>query len=156
MPPLLAYFVTFHTYGTWLHGDTRGSMDDEHNRPGRPFVETNPNRERWEHGQLRTSPFVMGTKEREVVDRTIREVCEFRQWRLHAINVRTNHVHLVVSASADAAKVLHDVKAWPKRRLVETGLVARGACVWARHGSTRYIDTNESMLAAVDYAQRHQ
>jgi hypothetical protein len=22
-----AYFITFHTYGTWLHGDERGSTD---------------------------------------------------------------------------------------------------------------------------------
>ena len=22
----LAYFITFTTYGTWLHGDSRGSM----------------------------------------------------------------------------------------------------------------------------------
>jgi hypothetical protein len=30
----LAYFITFTCYRTWLHGDERGSVDDEHNAPG--------------------------------------------------------------------------------------------------------------------------
>ena len=33
----LAYFITFHTYGSWLHGAVSGSVDDEHNRPGPRF-----------------------------------------------------------------------------------------------------------------------
>ncbi len=28
----LAYLITFRTYGTWLHGDERGSIDRYHNR----------------------------------------------------------------------------------------------------------------------------
>ena len=27
---ILAYFSTFRTYGTWLHGDDRGSTDRSH------------------------------------------------------------------------------------------------------------------------------
>jgi hypothetical protein len=31
------YFLTFHTYGTWLHGDERGSIDRKgYNIPGTP------------------------------------------------------------------------------------------------------------------------
>jgi hypothetical protein len=32
----LAYLITFPTYGTWLHGDERGSVDRDHNLPGTP------------------------------------------------------------------------------------------------------------------------
>jgi len=28
-----AYLITFTTYGTWVHGDERGSVDREHNIP---------------------------------------------------------------------------------------------------------------------------
>jgi hypothetical protein len=27
----LAYLITFRCYGTWVHGDDRGSMDRKHN-----------------------------------------------------------------------------------------------------------------------------
>ncbi len=30
----LAYFITFHCYGTWLQGDAPGSVDRSHNQPG--------------------------------------------------------------------------------------------------------------------------
>jgi hypothetical protein len=30
----LAYFLTFGTYGSWLHGDVRGSKDPRHNTLG--------------------------------------------------------------------------------------------------------------------------
>jgi hypothetical protein len=29
----LAYFITFTTYGTWLHGNGAGSVDPAHNQP---------------------------------------------------------------------------------------------------------------------------
>ena len=36
----LAYFITFSTYGTWLHGTAKeeGSVDRRHNVYGTPFV----------------------------------------------------------------------------------------------------------------------
>lgn len=40
----MAYLVTFRAYGTWLHGDKRGSVDRFHNRFGTPRIAHN---ERW-------------------------------------------------------------------------------------------------------------
>ena len=37
----LAYFITFRCYGTWLHGDERGSVDRFHNIYGMPFIPKN-------------------------------------------------------------------------------------------------------------------
>jgi hypothetical protein len=35
----LAYFITFSTYGSWLHGEEKGSVDRAHNLPGTPYLE---------------------------------------------------------------------------------------------------------------------
>ena len=40
----LAYLITFRTYGTWQHGDERGSVDREHNRYKSPYASSNHNR----------------------------------------------------------------------------------------------------------------
>ena len=40
----LAYLITFRCYGTWLHGDKRGSIDRFHNAYKSPYIEPNP---RW-------------------------------------------------------------------------------------------------------------
>lgn len=38
----LAYLLTFRCYGTWLHGDARGSVDREHNTYGTPCLDPDP------------------------------------------------------------------------------------------------------------------
>src|SRR5262249_42685946 len=37
----LAYLITFRCYGTWLHGDERGSTDRHRNQYGTPFIPSN-------------------------------------------------------------------------------------------------------------------
>ena len=38
MSDSLAYFITFVSYGTWLHGDQRGSVDRNHNVFATPLL----------------------------------------------------------------------------------------------------------------------
>ena len=42
----LAYLITFRCYGTWLHGDKRGSIDRFHNAYKSPYIAPNP---RWHY-----------------------------------------------------------------------------------------------------------
>ncbi len=37
----LAYLITIRCYGTWLHGDERGSVDRKYNRYGTPRIAPN-------------------------------------------------------------------------------------------------------------------
>ncbi len=113
------YFVTFTCYGTWLHGDERGSVDCEHNEWQSPSLEPDEERERREFALLKHSPVKLGPKQRTIVHRTIEEVCQHRGWRLHALNVRTNHVHVVVTANRRGKRVYNDFKSYATRRMNE-------------------------------------
>lgn len=42
--PPLAYLITFTTYGAWLHGDKRGSVDPAHNAYRTPFIDPDSRR----------------------------------------------------------------------------------------------------------------
>jgi REP element-mobilizing transposase RayT len=109
------------------------------------------------HAALAHDPFLLDGEERRLVDRTIREVCAYRTWTLHALNVRTNHVHLVVTASSSTPEqVLTTLKAWSTRRLRETGQVNTNAKLWARHGSTRYLWTVDDVDTACIYVIESQ
>ena len=44
----LAYLITFTTYGTWRHGDERGSVDRAHNAYRTPHLAHNQRRESYE------------------------------------------------------------------------------------------------------------
>jgi Transposase IS200 like len=113
----LAYFISFRTYGTWLHGDKRGSTDRFHNQYRSPHIP--PNNE-WRHHneqQLKTKPLILRAEQRHAVETAIRETCHFRGWTLLAFNVRTNHVHTVVTANRGPSLVLNAFKANATREL---------------------------------------
>jgi REP element-mobilizing transposase RayT len=147
----LAYFISFRTYGTWLHGDDRGSVDPRHNAYGTPFLPASPARERSDRAQLADEPVTLSDAHRGVVERTISEVCEHRRWLLRAVNVRTEHVHVVVTAGGPPEPVMTAFKAWCTRRLREHGLVRSDQRVWSLHGSTVYLFTEDRVVAACRY-----
>ena len=93
----LAYLITFRCYGTWLHGDERGSIDRFHNRYKAPYLTRSDRRRDLNRNRLRSAPLILNARQRHSIDLAVREVCVNREWLLHALNVRTNHVHSVVS-----------------------------------------------------------
>ena len=151
-----AYLITFHTFGTWLHGDDRGSVDRNHNRPGEPFVDADPVRQGMEASQLRHPPVILDKSRRAVTEEAIRAVCRTRHWGLHALHVRTNHVHAVVSGDVTPERIMNDLKSWATRRMAEAGLLPKGVKAWARHGSTRYLWNDQAVAQAIDYVMNQQ
>jgi REP element-mobilizing transposase RayT len=100
--------------------------------------------------------FVLSEEARGVVHRTIVAHTEFRGWELLALNVRTTHVHVVVSASLDPESVMGQYKAWASRRLREAGMLAARTKVWTPHGSTKYLWDIEDTREAVHYVRNLQ
>ncbi len=152
----LAYFITFTTYGAWLHGRAPGSVDREHNAAGTPFLPNDPQLEAASRAAMRQSPYVLDEQKRAVVLRTIREVAAHRGWKLWAVHVRTNHVHIVVTASQKPEKVMADFKAWASRRLREAFDESTDRDRWTQHGSTRYLNTQSALENAVAYVVDEQ
>lgn len=152
----LAYFITFTTYGTWLHGRAPGSVDRQHNVPGTAVLPADEQREIANRQAMRQPCYVLDEQRREVVLRTIREVCHHRQWLAHAIHVRSNHVHVVVTAPCTPERVMNDLKAWASRRLRETFREAADRDRWTQHGSTRYLNSEAAVDAAVRYTLEEQ
>ncbi|RME40720.1 MAG: hypothetical protein D6788_02755, partial [Planctomycetota bacterium] len=151
-----AYLITFHTYGTWLHGNKQGSVDREHNVYGTPFLSEDEKRERDEFIRLKHKPVVLDANRRTVVEAALEEVCRVRGWTLHARNVRTNHVHVVVSADVPPERVMNDFKSYATRRMVERGVLQPSQKAWTRHGSTRYLWTEDAVAAACRYVAEAQ
>ncbi len=147
----LAYLITFRTYGTWLHGDERGSIDRKHNVYGTPRLDPNPNRERAEGLQLRSPPIILNLAQRGIVEKAVREVCRYRRYALLALNARTNHVHAVISAACKPEPILDALKAYATRKLRQTRLISASTKPWVRHGSTRYLWKERHVEKAINY-----
>jgi REP element-mobilizing transposase RayT len=151
----LAYLITFRCYGTWLHGDERGSVDREHNVYGAPFLGHDEKWESDERIRLKHAPVELDAARRAVVRAAIREVCAHRKWALLAINVRTNHAHSVVAVTCKPQKVRDTFKAYTTRRMREAGVWKHTTTPWAEKGSGRYLWTEKSVARAIDYVLNH-
>jgi REP element-mobilizing transposase RayT len=148
----LAYLITFRCYGSWLHGDVRGAMDRQRNhRYGTPRIPPNYALRKSEQARLKQASVTLNAAHRELVEAAIREVCHYRNYRLLALNVRTNHVHVVVAAARKPESILVAFKAYTSRRLREAGLCSNEQPLWSRHGSTQYLWKSHQVESAIEY-----
>ena len=153
----LAYFITFSTYGTWLHGTDKaqGSVDRQHNVYGTPFVAPDRARENQAAVRMTDPPYTLPESARGIVCEAIVGICRDNGWRLHALHVRTNHVHVVVSAEREPGRLMSDLKARASRELNRLG-TDNSVKRWTRHGSTRHLFDEASVAAAVAYTLDEQ
>ena len=147
----LTYFLTWTTYGTWLPGDERGwNRKGEHES-----LPWNMAREDSAIGDMKESPFLLSPNDRPLVEKTIRKHCEIRGWQLHALNVRTNHVHVVVTASQIKPEIaVVQFKAWCTRKLQPDHPGRRR--FWTEGASKRWINDNAGLAKAIEYTLEAQ
>lgn len=153
----LAYFITFSTYGTWLHGTAKGSgsVDRRHNVYGTPFIPPDEGREERAARRMTGPPYVLGETARTIVRDAIVALCREKNWTLLALHVRTNHVHVVLSAEREPGRLMSDLKARASRELNRSGTDANEKR-WTRHGSTRHLFDDTAVAAAVAYTLDEQ
>jgi REP element-mobilizing transposase RayT len=142
----LGYLITFRSYGTWLHVDKRGSVDRFHNRFGTSLLPHNEPWEKYNHRVLNHLPVKLRSVQRTVVEEAIRETCKIRNWKVWATNVRTNHVHTVVSARCKPETILTSFKANATRKLREAGYWRSSRSPWVEHGSRKYLWTESDVI----------
>ena len=153
----VAYFITFTCKGARLHGDSRGSVDPGHAEYGEEYCESNPIRASSAAQRMGNSAFALAPELRSVAGAAIQGVCHHRNWVIHGLAVRSNHVHVVVTApGAEPERVMNDFKSYATRRLREAGLIGSSVKPWTRHGSTRYLWKETDLAGAVDYVREHQ
>ena len=98
---------------------------------------------------MAANPCALGPKDRLIVLKAIQEVCAGCGYTLIAVHVRTNHVHVVVSAQDDPEAVMGRLKGRASFELNRCD--GRRRKRWSRHGSTRYLWREDEVVSAVNY-----
>ncbi len=148
----LAYLITFRTFGSWLHGDDRRSVDRHgKNIYGTPDIAPHKKLNETMKSELKQPEFLLGDLQRRIVDAAIRELCAERNYHLQAINVRTNHVHSVVSAQSKPERIADAFKAFATKKLREANLSEMNSKIWSRGRSRRYLWKPRHVALAIDY-----
>lgn len=152
-----AYFITFCAYGTWLHGNARGSVHRQQNAYDTPRVEENLGLQASEAGRMKQPPVYFDEERRAAIEAAIRETCSIRGWTLHALAVRTNHVHAVVSVGdTPPERAAAALKGNGTRVMRERGCWTSELAPWAKGESTRYLWKEKDLLPVVEYVKTGQ
>jgi len=152
----IGFLITFRSYGTWLHGDERGSVDRNHRAYGTPMLPSSSLRVSRDRMLMKQPPVTLDSKKRSAVESGIRSICAKRNWSLWALAVRTNHVHSVVSASTKPDLMLSALKASATRSMREAGCWTSSLSPWAARGSKKYLWTEQDLLDAIAYVLEGQ
>jgi REP element-mobilizing transposase RayT len=147
----IGYFLTWVTYGTWLPGDARGWVKYQAG-----WQLPDPIREQEAKALMTEDACILTSEQRRVVEAQIAETCAHRGWKLHVVNCRSNHVHVVVTADvADPDKIRIDLKAWATRALKKKFNSNRDNW-WAERGSICYLNSDDDLEAAILYVRDGQ
>jgi REP element-mobilizing transposase RayT len=118
--------------------------------------QANPRHQQWEYSEQSQHRQSLDRNRRPLVEEAIREVCRHRDWLLHALNVRTEHVHVVVSCEAAPEFAMNSFKSWATRRIRARGHGGPAERIWSRHGSTLYLWTDGDLASAISYVIEQQ
>lgn len=153
----LGYLITIRTFGTWLHGDERNSVD-RHGRNiyGTPRIGADAKFLVRMKENIAGPALILNEAQRHVVEEAIRNVCRIRNLDLHVVNVRTNHAHCVVSAKDRPESIMNAFKANATRELREARLIDDNVKVWSRGGSRKYLWKDNDLDSAIAYVRYEQ
>ena len=143
----VAYFITFSTYGTRLHGDSRGTVFQH--RKKKKLIGHEPKLQSYKSALMRYPEVNFDKLQRKIVLDTIIQHCRFKSWKIFALHVRSNHVHILVNAGTGPEKVMNQLKSWSTRKLRQAGYNFEKT--WTRHGSTVFVFKSEKLRQKVRY-----
>jgi len=142
-----AYFITFTVYGTFLQGDARLWRSR-----GKGSQPTQPLLEQWHRDRLKYDVILLGKDQRSAVENEIARLCDFRKWKLWNTNVRSNHVHIVVSAPEyNGAKVRDQIKANCTRVIRQGWPVFINRPVWTVGGDWQCVNSEDELEQVILY-----
>ncbi|KAA5542146.1 hypothetical protein FYK55_15160 [Roseiconus nitratireducens] len=144
-------FITWTTYGTWLPGDYRGWRKRKTGeQPPQPLLAD------WCRNRLKEPAVFLDPRQRIAVNDRIRQHAAIRNWELHAVSVRSNHVHVVVTACVTPKRVRDQFKANATTALRRMRDPMTRQRVWTKGGDIILIDRDDDLQRAVTYVMEAQ
>ena len=145
----MTYLITWCCYGSHIPGQ-EGIVSKRNHHFGTRIAAPNIYFARASRAAMADQPFELDSVQRQIVLKAIVDVGQYRRWTILAVHVRTTHVHVVIDGDLAPERIMHDLKSYASRAL---------NCAqqkWARHGSTRYLYTRETLANAVRYVLEKQ
>ena len=143
----IAFFITWTVYGSHLQGDERGWR-----RRQKGLQLPEPQLANWHTARLKFDVLLLTTRQRHLVETECDRLCNYRNWKLWAVNARSNHVHAVVTAVNFSGKSVRDqLKANCTRVLRQDDSRFRDRQVWTVGGDWECINAMDDLEIVCQY-----
>ena len=154
MPTCLAIHWTATTYGTWLHGDRRGSWLGGRLIPGDHRLRAE-SRSKMAHDAVALSV----DEQRQVRD-TVRNVCDAFGHDILALTVQPTHLHLVLAPPKEAVKlVIARLKRQTSMAVLrdrrERNVRDLPRSIWTAKRYVVFLDDQKHLDNTLAYVERH-
>ncbi|MBI1335854.1 MAG: hypothetical protein GC164_02700 [Phycisphaera sp.] len=135
----LAYHITFGTYGTRLHGDTRGTVHRSMNQPGDPIIGRDDKWQAIEKNLLRFEPVILTQPQRSEIETALPGIAERGGWSLHITAAQPDHVHVLLSTEHDPQAARKVLKRWLGQAVSIKWPLAPEQSWWSEGGSVKWV-----------------
>lgn len=157
------WFFTWRTYGTWLPGDD-GFVGYYHtpdgrrvidNVPGEPATDAVPPLARYAREAMTGEPVLLTASQADALLGQLHETAAYRSWKIDAVAVMVNHLHLVfgVPGDPDPSAMLQCWKSYASRALNRLGPKPNAPRWFADGGSKRPLPADENRIGAIRYVR---
>jgi len=147
MRKMIAYMVTWTTYGTWLQGDKRKYVKNGRILPANDKL-TAANRKQQKFQTIRLSP-----KQRQIVEKAIIQEAQRINQKILAMTVCSNHIHIVAKVSEKSIEqAVHGYKYSATSALRDCTVQNR---IWSRGFDKKFCFTEKEIKQKIRYVQNH-
>lgn len=143
------------TYGTWLHGDPRGSWRHGKLSGPDPYLEMESRR------QMTADAVKLDAVERTIVANEIGQVLKERRHRVFAATVQAMHIHLVFAPLPEDLKIAvarlkrrTAVEVLARRREMADGSVVPRS-LWTAGKFPVFVFDRQHLVNAIEYVRAH-
>jgi len=144
---LIAYMVTWTTFGTWLQGDERKYVKDGQT------LDPNPNLKQANLSSIKQDIIKLSPFQKNITEIAILKEAKRINHKIYAIAVCSNHIHLLAEASKESIeKAVQRYKYSATAELRKFGVVQEK--IWAKGFDKRFCYTENEIERKIQYIQK--
>ena len=144
---MIAYMLTWTTYGTWLQGDERGYCKDG------KTLEANSGLYNSNYNSLKHKPVYLSDQQRNVAKNGIFQEAKRIGQHIYALTVRNNYVHPILEKTENTIEsAAHRYKRIATHVLRKEGVKGN---VWTKGYDKRHCFIPDELKARIEYVLRH-
>jgi REP element-mobilizing transposase RayT len=145
---VIAYMLTWTTYGTWLQGDRRGWV--KNGKVLRPNAEL----ENVNLQQMKSARTTLTKEQRLFAAQAVKKEANTLNQKIFALAVCNNHIHLVAqNINLPIGQVVSHYKHAVRLALQEKGFEGK---LWTQGFDKRYCMNNRELDARIVYVRKHK